>query len=66
MSSERRILEKIVGNALSGKRAHVAAKNLFAGPGWKAAGGWPPRGFGAAPQQLGREKANGYNAARGD
>ena len=38
MSNARKILEKTVGNALSGKGAHVGTKNLFAGLGWKVAG----------------------------
>jgi len=38
MSNERKILEQTVGNALSGKGAHVATKNLFAGLNCKVAG----------------------------
>jgi len=41
MSSDLKILEKTVGNALSGKGAHVETKNLFAGLDWKAAGTRP-------------------------
>jgi uncharacterized damage-inducible protein DinB len=41
MSSDRRSLEKTIGNALSGKASHVATKSLFAGLGWKAAGSRP-------------------------
>jgi uncharacterized damage-inducible protein DinB len=41
MSSDRKILEKIIGNALSGKGAHVATKNLFEGLNWKVAGRQP-------------------------
>ncbi len=38
MTNNRKILEKTVGNALSGKGSHVATKSLFSGLGWKAAG----------------------------
>jgi uncharacterized damage-inducible protein DinB len=41
MSSNRKILERTVGNALSGKGAHVQTKNLFAGLDWKVAGARP-------------------------
>ena len=41
MSGDRKILEKTVGNALSGKGAHAETKNLFAGLNWKAAGRRP-------------------------
>jgi uncharacterized damage-inducible protein DinB len=41
MSSSRKVLQKTIGNALSGKGAHVATKSLFAGLGWKAAGTRP-------------------------
>ena len=41
MSSDRQILEKTVGNALSGKGSHAATRDLFAGLGWKLAGGRP-------------------------
>ena len=41
MSSSRKILEKIVGNSLSGKGSHVATKNLFAGLDWKVVGARP-------------------------
>ena len=41
MKSNRRILEKAAGNALSGTGSHVATKNLFEGLGWKAAGTRP-------------------------
>jgi uncharacterized damage-inducible protein DinB len=43
MSSDRKILEKTVGNALSGKGSHVATKNVLAGLNWKV-GGARPRG----------------------
>ena len=49
MSGDRRILEKTVGNALSGKGAHVETKNLFAGLNWKVAG-TRPEGGGQAPR----------------
>jgi uncharacterized damage-inducible protein DinB len=41
MSNERKILEKMVGNALSGKGSHVGTKDLFVGLGWKVAGTRP-------------------------
>lgn len=41
MRSDRKILEKTIGNALSGKGAHVATKELFAGLSWKVAGARP-------------------------
>jgi uncharacterized damage-inducible protein DinB len=41
MSSSRKILEKTISNALSGKGAHVGTKNLFAGLDWKVAGARP-------------------------
>lgn len=41
MSNDREILEKTVGNALSGEGAHVGTKNLFAGLNWKLAGTRP-------------------------
>ena len=41
MSSDRKILEKTIGNALSGKGAHAETKNLFAGLAWKVAGRRP-------------------------
>jgi uncharacterized damage-inducible protein DinB len=41
MSTDRKILEKMIGNALSGKGAHVATKDLFAGLNWKLAGTRP-------------------------
>lgn len=41
MTNNRKILEKTIGNALSGKGSHVASKNLFAGLGWEAAGAQP-------------------------
>jgi len=44
MSTDRKTLEKIIGNALSGKGSHVEAKNLLAGLTWRAAG---TRGKGA-------------------
>ena len=41
MSGSRKILEMTIGNALSGKGAHAATMNLFAGLDWKAAGARP-------------------------
>jgi len=41
MSSNHRMIEKAVGHALSGKGAHVAARGVFAGLGWKMAGARP-------------------------
>jgi uncharacterized damage-inducible protein DinB len=41
MSTDHKILEKIIGNALSGKGAHADTGNLFAGLTWKAAGTRP-------------------------
>lgn len=41
MSSDRKILEKTIGRALSGKGAHVEAKKAFEGLPWKIAGGRP-------------------------
>ena len=41
MSDDRKLLEKIIDNALSGKGAHVATKNVFEGLDWKAAGARP-------------------------
>jgi uncharacterized damage-inducible protein DinB len=41
MSTDGKILEKTVGNALSGKGAHADTKNLFAGLEWKATGTRP-------------------------
>lgn len=39
--ADRNTLEMTIGNALSGKGAHVATKTLFAGLRWKAAGARP-------------------------
>jgi uncharacterized damage-inducible protein DinB len=41
MSTDRMTLEKTIGNALSGKGAHVATKGLFAGLNWKLTGTRP-------------------------
>jgi len=41
MSDDRRLLEKMIDNALSGKGAHVATKNLFERLDWKGAGTRP-------------------------
>jgi uncharacterized damage-inducible protein DinB len=41
MSTDGKVLEKIIGNALSGKGAHVGAEKLFAGLNWKLAGARP-------------------------
>ena len=41
MSDDNRIVQKALGNALSGKGAHVATKNLFEGLDWKLAGARP-------------------------
>lgn len=41
MAIRRNMLEKTIGNALSGKGSHVATKTLCAGLGWKAAGARP-------------------------
>jgi len=41
MSSDHKILDRTIGNALSGKGSHVATKTLFAGLDWKAAGARP-------------------------
>jgi len=38
MSNDRKLLEKMIDNALTGKGAHAATKNLFEGLDWKAAG----------------------------
>ncbi|MGD0694374.1 MAG: DinB family protein [Terriglobia bacterium] len=38
MSDDRKLLEKMIDNALSGKGAHVATKDLFEGLDWKVAG----------------------------
>jgi uncharacterized damage-inducible protein DinB len=48
MSDDRKLLEKMIDNALSGKGAHVATKNLFEGLDWKAAGTRPE----AAPHSI--------------
>jgi uncharacterized damage-inducible protein DinB len=41
MDNDRTILEKAVAHAVSGKGAHVEAKNTFAGLDWKVAGTRP-------------------------
>jgi hypothetical protein len=41
MDSNRKILEKTVSLALSGKGSHVEAQNIFAGLDWKVAGKRP-------------------------
>lgn len=41
MAKDREVLEKTVACALSGKGAHVAAKSVFDGLDWKAAGAQP-------------------------
>jgi uncharacterized damage-inducible protein DinB len=41
MASNRKILEKTIGNALSGKASHVATKNIVEGLGWELAGARP-------------------------
>ena len=41
MRSNPKILSSTIGNALSGKGAHVRTKNLFAGLSWKVAGTRP-------------------------
>jgi uncharacterized damage-inducible protein DinB len=41
MSDDRKLLEKTMSNALSGKGAHVATPNIFAGVDWKTAGKSP-------------------------
>jgi uncharacterized damage-inducible protein DinB len=41
MSDSRKVLEKMIGNALAGKGSHVATKTLFGGLGWKDAGARP-------------------------
>ena len=41
MNSDRKILGKAVGHALSGKGAHVETENAFAGLDWKIAGTRP-------------------------
>ena len=41
MTNHRKILEKTIGNALSGTGSHAATKDLFAGLGWEAAGARP-------------------------
>ena len=38
MNSSRKILEKTVGNALSGKGSHAATKDIFGGLTWKVSG----------------------------
>jgi uncharacterized damage-inducible protein DinB len=41
VNSDREILDKIIGHALSGKGAHVEAQNIVAGVEWKVAGTRP-------------------------
>jgi len=41
MDGERRILEKTIGNSLSGKGSHAATNNLFAELSWEIAGAKP-------------------------
>lgn len=41
MPGERRVLEKMIGNALSGKGAHVEAKDALDGLDWRVAGARP-------------------------
>jgi len=41
MKGNRKVLEKTVGNALSGKASHAATKDLFAGLDWQVAGSRP-------------------------
>jgi uncharacterized damage-inducible protein DinB len=41
MSNYGNLLEKTIGNALSGKGAHVGTRNIFAGVDWKTAGKSP-------------------------
>lgn len=41
MSEDRELLHEMLDNALSGKGAHVATKNLFEGLDWKTAGTRP-------------------------
>ncbi len=41
MSDDRKLLAKTIDNALSGKGAHAATKDLFAGLDWKVAGTRP-------------------------
>jgi uncharacterized damage-inducible protein DinB len=41
MNTDRKTIEKTIGNALSGKGAHVATRDLFAGLNWKLAGTRP-------------------------
>ncbi len=41
MSDDRKLLEKMMDNALSGKGAHVGTMNLFEGLDWKVAGTRP-------------------------
>jgi hypothetical protein len=43
MDSGHKVIQKVVGNALSGEGAHVATRNLFEGLDWKLAG-VPPEG----------------------
>jgi uncharacterized damage-inducible protein DinB len=51
MSTDRKVVEKVIANALSGKGAHVAAKNAFEGLDWKQAGA-QPEGTGHSVFQL--------------
>ncbi len=41
MSTDRKVLAKVMGRALSGKGAHVAPKDAFNGLDWKTAGAQP-------------------------
>jgi len=41
MKSNRKVVERTVANALSGKASHVATKSLFAGLDWQVAGSRP-------------------------
>jgi len=41
MNSDRKVLDKLVGSALSGKNAHAGTADIFAGLRWKAAGAKP-------------------------
>jgi uncharacterized damage-inducible protein DinB len=38
MNNDQKIIQEVIGNALSGKGAHVATKTLFEGLDWKLAG----------------------------
>lgn len=41
MNKDQKVIREVVGDALSGKGAHVATKRLFAGLDWKLAGVQP-------------------------